>query len=239
VYRHENWQYVRDAHRPLRYPLYWDGSHDQEWWHNERGSAGTHAWTVEQGQTLIGGCEYVVQATAGNAGGTSAIDAYTYQSSGARYYRAYWTWAWGGAASNLVDADLDELTFALYWDRPDGGRQVYVVADSAAGVTTSWHCWVSPGVWLDLPSLPWPTAAAAGIGVYSLDVIVDIETGTYRSIAVGGIEATEIAGTYPQIGTGASVTPGTIVEAITLDVANTGDLNTMWLGPHAIEALDL
>jgi len=238
VYRHEGWQYVRDAWPALRYPMYWDGSHDAEWWHTERGTAANKAWGTVGDNHQITGTPYAVQAQCGDGGGTSVVDAYTFQSPGADVYRLFWSWQWG-ANGNLALADLDELTFQVFFDVSGGGRQATVNLYSNGGASTDVRIWVAPGAWLTLASLPWPQVGVLDELAHSASLIVNVADGTYRRVTIDGQIATEVEGTFPLIGTAASASPGVILETITFETKNTGDDNYIWFGPHCIEALDL
>jgi hypothetical protein len=224
----------------MRYPLYWDGSHDQEWWHVERGSAASHAWGTVQSNHCLCGAEYAVQGECGAAGGTSVIDAQASQPPGASVYRLHWTWQWG-SNGNLQLSDLDELTFQVFFDRQGSGYQAVVNLYSNGGAATDVRIWVAPGAWLTCASLPWPTIPAPGSGdlVHSASLIVDTASGTYREVAIDGYCASEVEAGFPAIGTAGSASPGVLLETVTFETLNTGDTNYIWLGPHCIEALDL
>jgi len=242
VYRHEGWQYVRPAWSMLRFPMLWDGSHDQEYWHVEGGTAATATFSVVQGQQQIGGTEYVVECQNGNAGGSSYFLSYLHMSPGARYYRAWWSFAWGGATSAIVDADVATLAFVIEYQLPDTTQKsLSIRANSGGGANQVWQVLVDDGgdAWMDLSSLPWAEAVGGHLNVYSVSGIVDVELGTIRQVAVNGIEATEIAGVYPECGSGVADQQGQLTSNVGLTTLNTGDLNKMWFGPHCIEALDL
>lgn len=223
-----------------RWVVRWPHPDDATWqsWYNSGGTLGTRTWTPTQ-TNGIGVDPYHIAVVGGTAGGYMYTYWHGVWPAGTRALRATVHGLWGRTADNMVDADLVSLRFiqniwtptALltaecgYWSGSGVTEEVQYVDD--AGNRTA--------VDADGNALPWPSADDER--PWRLSWTVDIEQARWVELECNGCRE-EMRDNYALASAAAvAANVGRTRLRASLEVANTGDNNTIRLGPITIEAL--
>ena len=236
------WDDIREAYPSRRYPVRFDPSHNQQFWHEAGGtSAGGSTAIAVAAEHGYGGSQYQVELAAGNAGGTEWFNAWGIRGPDVRYLRLFGAVNWGVAGDNMVDADFQHLSFWLNVMTPAAELHYSISMRSLAGVLEQPSIWSGEGFgsWIALATLPWPSADAQN--QFTIDAILDLEAPSYNQIALNGVEPDYAAypSLYPDTGAAVAAETGRIELTCELSVQNTGDLNTVHIAQLFVEQLDI
>jgi hypothetical protein len=172
---------------------------------------------------------FSVQIGAGNAGGSVLAALYGYQTQASRLR---WQMRLKGDGVNVVDADLDYLSAILYvYDgttRHDLGMRLF----SNYGADEKLQYMNGAGVWTDVIGVEWPTLDEHRWHFLTMDF--DLTNGLTERCMLNE-NATEIQATF---NTAASASIPYWYMAITMNVANTGDTNRVFLDSFNITRLE-